>query len=268
MKATPLFALAAILLFAMSSCATKKEQHVAAGTTTMDNETPLTGTYWKLVEVAGKPVSGDLNREPHIKLQEEDTLVVASGGCNSMSGSYELGTHGKIRFSQLISTMMACENMEVDRLLSDALETADSYLINGDTLLLHRARMASLAKFVAVPEDAGAALNGTWELNYISGPRIAFDGLFPNRKPTLTIDLPESNVSGNGGCNSYRTSMSIDGHNIKFGLIAATKMFCEGVGESTYFETLGKIDRFSVSDDGKTLNLIMGDIALMRFEKK
>ena len=34
-----------------------------------------------------------------------------------------------------------------------------------------------------------ASLDGTWELNYVAGPRIAFNGLYPNNKPTITFDL-------------------------------------------------------------------------------
>lgn len=44
-------------------------------------------------------------------------------------------------------------------------------------------------------------LDGTWELNYISGPRIAFDGLYPDKKPTIVFDSKENRVSGNSSCN-------------------------------------------------------------------
>jgi hypothetical protein len=47
-----------------------------------------------------------------------------------------------------------------------------------------------------------------------------------------------------------------------------TKMFCPGEGENFYMNTLQKIDSYSVSEDGKTLNFIMGEIVMMRFEKK
>jgi len=46
-------------------------------------------------------------------------------------------------------------------------------------------------------EDSVSKLEGTWELNYISGPRIAFDGLYPNKKPTINFDTKENRVSGN-----------------------------------------------------------------------
>ena len=32
-------------------------------------------------------------------------------------------------------------------------------------------------------------LQGSWELIYISGSKIAFEGLFPNKKPNIVFDL-------------------------------------------------------------------------------
>jgi heat shock protein HslJ len=104
------------------------------------------------------------------------------------------------------------------------------------------------------------SLNGTWELNYISGPRIAFEGLYPDRKPTL--------VSGNSISNSFNGDLKIEGNKIDFNSpMAMTKMFCPGEGENVFIESLKKVNSYSVTD-GNTLNLIMGDIAIMRFTKK
>ncbi|MFV8367176.1 META domain-containing protein [Flavobacterium sp. XS1P27] len=118
--------------------------------------------------------------------------------------------------------------------------------------------------------DETASLDGTWELNYITGPRIAFGGLYPNKKPTIVFDLKENRVSGNASCNSYSGKLNVDGNKISFkDPIAMTKMMCMDIqGEDVYMSTLEKIDSYSISEDGKTLNFIMGDIAMMRFEKK
>lgn len=113
------------------------------------------------------------------------------------------------------------------------------------------------------------ALQGAWELNYISGPRIAFAGLYPDNKPTITFNLKETSVSGKNSCNSYAGKLNVDGSKISFKEpMMVTKMFCPGEGENVYMNTLQKIDSYSVSEDGKTLNFIMGDIVMMRFEKK
>ena len=113
-----------------------------------------------------------------------------------------------------------------------------------------------------------ASLDGTWVLNYISGPRIAFDGLYPNKKPQLVFSTQDKRVSGNTSCNSFSGPLVVDGSKINFDQpMALTKMACPGEGETIFLETLKKVSSWSVSD-GNTLNLIMGDIAVMRFSKK
>ena len=110
----------------------------------------ITDRYWKLIEVNGQAVAdGSTRKEPFIRLNSEENRLEATGGCNGIGGTYELKEPNRIAFSQLIGTMMACENMEVENGLKRALESADSYHVQGDTLQLFRARMAPLAKFVA-----------------------------------------------------------------------------------------------------------------------
>ncbi|SFF33941.1 META domain-containing protein [Flavobacterium xueshanense] len=113
-----------------------------------------------------------------------------------------------------------------------------------------------------------ASLQGAWQLIYILGPRIDFSGLYPNDKPTITFDLKENRVFGKNSCNSYSGTLNVDGNKISFkGPMAVTKMFCPGEGENVYMNTLEKIDSYSISEDGKTLNFIVGDVAMMRLKK-
>ena len=118
--------------------------------------------------------------------------------------------------------------------------------------------------------DSVSKLEGNWELNYISGPKIAFDGLYPNKKPTINFDLKENHISGNSSCNSFNGKLVLDGTKIDLTQpMAMTKMMCQdGQGEQVFMSTLEKITSYDVTDDGKTLNLISGDIAMMRFTKK
>ena len=114
------------------------------------------------------------------------------------------------------------------------------------------------------------SLGGTWELNYITGPRIAFDGLYPDKKPTISFDSKENKVSGNNGCNQYFGALKVEGNKINFkdAKMGMTMMACPGQGENVYMKTLEKVDSYSISQDGKTLNFIMGDIVMMRFQKQ
>ncbi|WP_291142617.1 META domain-containing protein [Flavobacterium sp. UBA7680] len=107
----------------------------------------------------------------------------------------------------------------------------------------------------------------TWELEYISGPRIAFEGLFPNKKPQLTFDQKEKRVYGNNGCNGYSAPYTLNGKSLTFGEAGpTTMMFCEGGGEQQFLKQIAKITSYSIDKDGK-LNLIEGDVPMMRFKK-
>jgi heat shock protein HslJ len=134
-------------------------------------------------------------------------------------------------------------------------------------LLLMAFSACKSAKSASKPTTS---LEGTWELNYITGPRIAFDGLYPDKKPIIIFDLKENKVGGNNSCNQYFGTLKVDGNKINFkdAKMGMTMMACPGEGENVYMKTLEKIDSYAISDDGKTLNFLMGDIAMMRFEKK
>ena len=114
------------------------------------------------------------------------------------------------------------------------------------------------------------SLEGTWKLNYISGSRIAFEGLYPLNKPTITFDLKENKVSGNNSCNQYFGVLLVDGNKINFkdAKMGMTMMACQEEGDIVFMNTLEKIDSYTISDDGKALNFIMGDIGMMRFERQ
>lgn len=118
--------------------------------------------------------------------------------------------------------------------------------------------------------DSVSKLEGTWELDYVTGPRIAFDGLYPNKKPTINFNTKENQVSGNNSCNSFTGKLNVTGNKIDFTQpMAVTKMMCQnGQGEQVFMSTLQKITSYDVTNNGKTLNFISGDITMMRFTKK
>lgn len=111
------------------------------------------------------------------------------------------------------------------------------------------------------------SLEGTWELNYITGPRIAFEGLYPEKKPTIVFDLAANKITGNNSCNQYFGALIVDGNKINFkdAKMGMTMMACEGSGDTVYMSTLDKIDSYAISEDGKTLRFMMGDVEMMRF---
>lgn len=110
-------------------------------------------------------------------------------------------------------------------------------------------------------------LTGNWELNYITGVRIAFNSLYPNAKPSLNFEAPFKEASGNTSCNAFSTSMELNGNKMIISQPGAMTMrFCEGEGEKRFLDMLKKVTAYSV--EGTTLTLLQDDLAVMKFIKK
>jgi copper homeostasis protein (lipoprotein) len=108
------------------------------------------GISWRMIEAAGRPVLDDsINPPAWFRLDAVNKQISGNGGCNSIGGSYELKEMNRIAFKDVISTMMACPEMQNESMLMRALQLADSYHLSNDTLILNRAKMAPLARFRA-----------------------------------------------------------------------------------------------------------------------
>jgi len=92
-------------------------------------------TYWKLAEINGNPIdTTSLQNEAHLIFRVNDSLVAGSGGCNRLSGSYSLKANQGIEFSQMRSTMMACQDMTVEQALTQTIQNVTHYNYNNKTL--------------------------------------------------------------------------------------------------------------------------------------
>jgi heat shock protein HslJ len=100
----------------------------------------------------GRPIPADstANREAHIIFKERDFRVNGNGGCNNFSGSFFLESNSRITLSKIMSTLMACKQMETETEFFKVLQMADNYTVTGDTLILNKTGTESLARFQAV----------------------------------------------------------------------------------------------------------------------
>lgn len=110
----------------------------------------LTGK-WKLIELMGKPVTEPETprQQIHITFVFADMRVSGSAGCNQYFGTFEMPGNGRIRFSKIGATMMACPEpaMAAEQEFLKMLEMVDNYAATEKTLSLHKARMAPIARF-------------------------------------------------------------------------------------------------------------------------
>jgi heat shock protein HslJ len=128
--------------------------------------TPLEGTHWRAVELAGKPVPPqDAKREAHL-LFDAAGRVSGSDGCNRITGSYQVKGDA-LTFGPMAATRMACVNTAaVEEAFRSALKSASRFTIAGDRLELFDAAGTRVGAFVAGTQTAAApGLSGTsWQL--------------------------------------------------------------------------------------------------------
>ncbi len=114
--------------------------------------------------------------------------------------------------------------------------------------------------------NAEALYNNAWELEYISGPRIAFAGLYPDKKPRVTFNKMSGKVEGTNSCNGYSADFKLDGKNISFGEPGPTTMMFCGEGEKVFLKTMKMVDSYNIDAAGK-LNLLLNNVPMMTFKK-
>lgn len=250
--------IAAALVLIITSCATVKTNNE------MQDANDIYSNKWRLLEINGKSVAEKINdKEPYMAFDKEQNLYTANAGCNTMSGILTIKNNGSIKFGNGISTMMACPDMEIESSLSKMFPKVKKHKITDNILTLLDGKTV-LAKFEAKANKT-AQIAGQWELDYIHSPNNKMEDLYPSKKPTIRFDEAASRISGNTSCNNYFATYKIDGNNLNFSAIGSTKMMCQGNGEAVYLELLEKVNRFAVS--GETLNLLVGDMAMIRFKK-
>lgn len=118
---------------------------------------------------------------------------------------------------------------------------------------------AALVAFCAVSPSlsmaADSPLGGTeWRVVKIDGNDSA-----PGVTSTLVFNADKS-VNGNGGCNTFRGDVAIEGTTMKFGLLASTMMACEEAKskqEWAFHQALKDVSSFAM--DAGQLSLLGKD---------
>jgi uncharacterized lipoprotein YbaY/heat shock protein HslJ/uncharacterized lipoprotein NlpE involved in copper resistance len=111
---------------------------------------PLENTYWKLTRLGDSAVTvASQQREPHLILNPKSRRVGGSGGCNRLTGSYELNGD-TLTFGQMAGTMMAClQGMDTEKAFLQALGQVKKWKIAGQHLELFDAAGKLVARFEA-----------------------------------------------------------------------------------------------------------------------
>ncbi len=113
----------------------------------------LEGRRWVLFELRGRAVEriGEDAQEIYLEFDAAEGRAFGFGGCNRFSGPFEIKDGFWLRFGNLMSTLMACPDQEIEQEWFAVLREIDNFTVSedGSTLSLNKARMAPLARLRA-----------------------------------------------------------------------------------------------------------------------
>lgn len=120
--------------------------------TDSDGNAGLTSMKWMLTSIGETSVKLS-NDAPFLNFDSEKRSAGGNSGCNVFGGNYAIDG-ANIKFSDIISTMRACEfdnRMSIERGFLDALQKADRFRINKTMLFIYKGD-EMLLSFVNTPK--------------------------------------------------------------------------------------------------------------------
>lgn len=246
-----------ILSFGFQSCSSVK---------TID-QSKLEG-YWQLKTLKGESASEAFKTPvPDLKFNFAENNIYGTGGCNRYTGVFTLTEKNEFSAKNPVATMRACMDANKEPQFFAALSTPNMKLSledEGNTLLFSKGSDVIL-EFVKSEEPLSQKdILGQWVLTYIADGDV--NKLFETKKPTLNL-TEDGNVVGQGGCNSIRTSYSLEGNTIKFNAIMSTKMACPSLEGEGMFTSLLSTPLQVEAKDGK-LSLFKDKVLVLEFGKE
>ncbi|MBL0153069.1 MAG: META domain-containing protein [Chitinophagaceae bacterium] len=102
----------------------------------------------------------------------------------------------------------------------------------------------------ATDKQADKPLYGTkWKLQSVHNGTHEFTPA--GSTAFLRLEAGKNSAGGKGGCNSFGSTVKVEGNKISFSELFSTKMYCEGIQpvEDAYFNALNKATRYHISGD-------------------
>lgn len=131
---------------------TPGEQHMdntgATTQPTTHDADALYGKEWHLLSLNGKPIQYDTTfpKQAYMMFNNDKKSVSGNLGCNGFGGNIVYSGNNGIAISDIVSTQMACPNLDIENDFSDALRSAASYSIAQHMLSLQNGKGEVIAQ--------------------------------------------------------------------------------------------------------------------------
>lgn len=206
---------------------------------------------WTIYNLRGDKVTGE--DRPSITFAIGEGRFYGNNGCNILNGDVTLSGVDGITFSNVLSTRRLCHDAPFEYLINTTLNDVRFYSIKqyGHEYYLDLSN-AKHQVIMVLRQHNMNFLDGAWRVTSIDGT--------PNRNEgvEMVIDIPESHIHGNTGCNILNGDIFIDPdkpNSIQFSKIATTRMMCpDNAIETSFLVALEEVE-FAYADGNDSVKM-------------
>ena len=92
---------------------------------------------WVLFELNNTPVQlSGTNKDAHMVFIPAEKSFSGTGGCNRISGIYQITKKDRIAFNNIAGTMMSCPDLTFEQKVLETLRNIDHFAINNNEMFL------------------------------------------------------------------------------------------------------------------------------------
>lgn len=96
---------------------------------------------WTLYELKTVPVQlSGTEKDANLLFVPSQKQFNGTGGCNRISGNYEIAKRGSIKFSNVVSTKMLCTDQRFEDRFLEVLNEVDGYEVENNRMLLKKGK--------------------------------------------------------------------------------------------------------------------------------
>jgi heat shock protein HslJ len=196
-------------------------------------------------------------------LRFDNGKLNGNDGCNRFGGTYSMQGNEISVSDKMMSTMMACPNMERSSAFTQALKEAKTYQSDGKELVLLGRDDTPLLKLFHLSKTLEPLAYYVTNYNNGKGGVVSVE-----QGSQITIELKkEGRVIGSTGCNEYVSTYSLKEDKVTFGYPATTRKMCTPSlmeQESAFTKALSHAsvitrdgDRYELRDESGALQVIL-----------
>jgi len=241
-----------LLLFLAVACTPGAARPGEPDTSLLDQ---LLGTDWNLVTWEGMTILP--NAAPTLAFEEAG--LGGTTGCNHYFGM-AVWDGADLTVGEIEMTEMFCEGvMEQERAYIQALQTAESLTLAGETLTIHTAE----GDLTFQPPTQATLTDTIWVLGGIAQGDAVMNTWIDS---DITAEFKEGHIAGSAGCNSYSAPYEAEGTSLTLGQIVNTLMACEdeerNQRESEFLTALMSVAQYEIHRTTLTLSDAEGNLLL------